>query len=136
LRPAPLLFFLAVFFVGGCAGDSTPDTPPLQTRQDAQWEPIRSWTGRGSEQLDSFPSDTGALRVEWEAKRTANATGQGSLRIVIHSAISGRPLMAPIVDRQGEGAGTVYVSEEPRVFFAVVTSQDIEWKITIAERVR
>jgi hypothetical protein len=126
-----------VLLVSGCAGDqASPQTSASHTRDDARWETIRTWTGRNSQQLDSFPSDTGALRVEWEAKRTANATGQGSLRIVIHSAISGRPLMAPIVDRQGEGKGTVYVSEEPRVFFTVVTSQDLEWKITVAGRVR
>jgi hypothetical protein len=58
------------------------------------------------------------------------------VRVVIHSAISGRPLMAPIVDIQGEGSGTVHVSEEPRVFFAVITSQDMDWRLSISERVR
>jgi hypothetical protein len=72
----------------------------------------------------------------WEAARVANATGSGSLKIVVHSAISGRPLAAAVVDHQGEGKGTAYLSEEPRVFFAEVSSQDVAWTITISERLR
>ena len=53
----------------------------------------------------------------------------------MHSAISGRPLTA-VIDHEGEGRGTAFVSEEPRVFFAALTSQDVEWKIAISERVR
>lgn len=108
---------------------STSEPEPIR------WETIKSWSGRGSQHLDSFPSE-GALRIEWEATRSPGATTAGSLEIVMHSAISGRPLAAPFVDHAGEGKGTAYVSEEARMFFAVVNSQDIEWKITIAERVR
>ena len=66
----------------------------------------------------------------------AGATAPGSLKIVVHSAISGRPLAAPILDHRGEGKGTAYVSEEPRVFFMEVASTDVDWKIGVAERVR
>ena len=92
--------------------------------------------GRGDQQLDSFQSDSGALRIEWEAKRVPGASAPGSLKIVVHSAISGRPLSAPILEHRGEGTGTAYVSEEPRVFFMEVTSADVDWKIGVAERVR
>jgi hypothetical protein len=51
-------------------------------------------------------------------------------------AISGRPLAAAVVDQRGEGKGTAYFSEEPRVFFMEVTSQAVEWTIAISERVR
>jgi len=72
----------------------------------------------------------------WKATRVAGATGPGSLKIVVHSAISGRPLAAAAVDHQGEGTGTAYVSEEPRVFFTVVSARDVEWTFTISERLR
>jgi hypothetical protein len=52
----------------------------------------------------------------------------------VHSAISGRPLAAAILDHRGEGKGTTYFSEEPRVFFLNVTSSDVEWKISVFER--
>ena len=113
-----------------------PPTPKDSSSQDQiQWEPIKSWSGRGSQFLDSFPSE-GTLRIEWEAKRSPNATTPGTLKIVMHSAISGRPLAAPVVDERGEGKGTAYFSEEPRVFFMDVTSTDVEWKISVSERVR
>jgi hypothetical protein len=121
--------------MSSCAG--APQLPPSESRpQDQiQWEPITSWSGRGTQQLDSFPSE-GALRIEWEARHVADAAGPGSLKIVVHSAISGRPLAAPVVDQRGEGKGTAYFSEEPRVFFMEVTSTDVEWKIAVSERVR
>lgn len=101
-----------------------------------QWEPIRQWSGHGDQQLDSFQSDSGALRIEWEAKRVAGASAAGSLKIVVHSAISGRPLAGPVLDQRGEGKGTAYFSEEPRVFFLNVSSEGVEWKIVVSERVR
>ena len=103
---------------------------------EIQWEPIKHWSGRGTQQLDSFQSDSGALRINWETSRFAGASGPGGLKIVVHSAISGRPLAAPILDQRGEGRGTVYFSEEPRVFFMEVTSTDIDWKISVSERTR
>lgn len=116
-------------------GGAPPASQDSRSEGVIQWEPINSWSGRGSQHLDSFPSE-GALRIEWEAKRIPDATGKGSLKIVVHSAISGRPLAAAILDHQGEGKGTVYFGEEPRVFFLDVTSTDVDWKIAVSERVR
>ena len=96
---------------------------------------LKSWSGRGSQQLESFQSE-GTLRIEWEAKRMRAAAAPGWLKIVVHSAISGRALAAPVVDQRGEGKGTAYFSEEPRVFFMEVTSEDVDWKIAVSERVR
>ena len=114
--------------------------PPIandsSSQGDIQWEPIKRWSGRGDQQLDSFQSDSGALRIEWEATRAAGSITPGSLKIVVHSAISGRPLAAAAVDQRGEGKGTAYVSEEPRVFFLNVSSADVEWNIAVSERVR
>jgi hypothetical protein len=111
---APLL--LGLTFGAACYG--TPPTPEdSRTQGVIQWEPIKRWSGRGDQQLDSFQSDSGALRIEWEAKRVPGAS-------------------APILEHRGKGKGTAYVSEEPRVFFMEVTSADVDWKIGVAERVR
>jgi hypothetical protein len=125
---------LFAVLAASCAGAPQPSQDSSSQGQ-IQWEPIQTWSGRGSQHLDSFPSE-GSLRIEWEARRTAGATTAGTLKIVMHSAISGRPLAGAVVDHEGEGRGTAYVSEESRVFFANVTSQDVEWKISISERVR
>ena len=130
---APFLLVLAL--AASC--NAPPPVPPDSTsHEEIQWEPIKRWSGRGTQQLDSFQSDSGALRIDWETSGFAGATGPGGLKVVVHSAISGRPLAAPILDQRGEGKGTVYFSEEPRVFFMEVTSTDIDWKISVSERVR
>ena len=76
------------------------------------------------------------MRVEWQAKQTPGDKTPGTLRIVFHSAISGRPLAPPTIDHQGDGTGMAYFSEEPRVFFIAVTSEGVDWKIGVSERVR
>jgi hypothetical protein len=126
--------FLGLTLVPACAA-THPTPEDSRSQSQIQWEQIRSWSGRGSQQLDSFPSE-GTLRIEWEAKRVAGASAPGWLKIIVHSAISGRPLAAPVVDQRGEGKGIAYFSEEPRVFFMEVTSEHLEWKIAVFERVR
>ena len=126
--------FLLVLALAASCGAPPPAPPDSKTPAEIQWEPIKHWSGRGTQQLDSFQSDIGALRIDWETSRFAGATGPGGLKIVVHSAISGRPLAAPILDQRGEGKGTVYFSEEPRVFFMEVTSTDVDWKISVSDR--
>jgi hypothetical protein len=41
------------------------------------------------------------------------------------------------VDHRGSSGGTVFLSEEPRVFIAVVNASDgFDWKVTISERLQ
>lgn len=135
-RRVGLAPFLLILALTASCGAPPPAPPDSKTRKEIQWEPIKHWSGRGTQQLDSFQSDIGALRIDWETSRFAGATGPGGLKIVVHSAISGRPLAAPILDQRGEGKGTVYFSEEPRVFFMEVTSTDVDWKVSVSDRVR
>ena len=85
--------------------------------------------------LDSFPSE-GALRIEWSATPVEDAESGGTFKLTMHSAISGRPLGAPVIDQKGRGKGIAFVSEEARVFFAVVESEGLDWTFTISERVQ
>jgi hypothetical protein len=70
--------------------------------------------------------------VRWETTNP-QPTG-GAFVLTIHSAISGRPL-EEIVSHTGAGKGTAYLSEEPRVFHAVVESHGVDWSFTIEEAV-
>jgi hypothetical protein len=81
-------------------------------------------------------SDTGALRIQWEARSADHSERTGTFRLTIHSSISGRPLSQPIVDQKGAGKGMTFFSEDPRVFFAVVESEDLDWSFTIQDRIR
>jgi len=95
------------------------------------WRAIGSWSGRGNTQTESFTSDTGSLRVRWQTSHEVRP-GDGTFRLTLHSAISGRPLVQA-VDHRGVGADTAFVSEDPRVFYVVVDSARVEWSFTIDE---
>lgn len=82
-------------------------------------------------QTESWPSDTGAMRIRWN---TTHAATGGKFQLTIHSAISGRP-METVVDQVGDGEGTAFFSDDPRVFFAVVDATQLEWTFTIEEPV-
>lgn len=133
LHTAPFLLLLLLSWAA--CGDSSPQRVADAQQDQELWNTLGSWSGNGDEQLESFTSDTGALRIEWEAKAKKGAATPGIFRVAIHSAISGRPLVAP-VEHRGPGHGKAFVSEEPRVFFAEVKSRDVEWTITVSERLR
>jgi len=127
---------------GACRRADTAFATPADP--EIAWRPLGSWSGHGNTQTESFTSDSGSLRVEWTTrKRSAGAKdtaasptkgGAGMFRLTIHSAISGRPLMEA-VDEQGVGNGTAFVHEDPRVFFAVVESADLDWSFALQEAV-
>lgn len=100
-------------------------------REVVVWRSIGSWSGRGNTQTESFTSDTGSLRVRWQTSHEVRP-GDGTFRLTLHSAISGRPLVEA-VNHRGIGADTSYVSEDPRVFHVVVDSARVEWSFTIDE---
>ena len=99
-----------------------------------EWKTVGHYSGHGNEQTPSFTSDTGGLRILWEAKQAGNDPPPEMFRVTIHSAISGRPL-AVAVDHKGPGKGTAFVGEDPRVFFGEVESNGLDWTITVQERI-
>ena len=124
-RLFPLLA-AGVLLAAGCGVESKP-----ATRDVVIWRNVGSWTGRGPLQTESFIGETGSLRVRWETRNEATP-GRGRFQVTVHSAISGRPL-AVAVDHRGVGRDTSYVSEDPRVFYLVVESADLEWSLTVEE---
>ena len=97
------------------------------------WRPVVSFSGRGNDQTESFDIDSGDWRIKWSATHE-DAPGQGTLRITVHSAVSGRPLSVA-VDHKGAGKDVAYVSEEPRLFHLVIESAHVDWTATVEEAV-
>jgi hypothetical protein len=129
-RRTLLWLLLTTAAIGASDGRRTAPAAAA-TRAVIVWRSIGSWSGHGNTQTESFTSDTGSLRVRWRAGHEARP-GDGTLRLTLHSAISGRPL-AQVVDHRGAGADTSYVGEEPRVFYVVVDSAGLEWSFSIDE---
>ena len=76
---------------------------------------------------------SGALRLTWSAREEA-APGAGTLRVDLHSAISGRPLEA-IVDHVGVGSDTVRFSAGQRVAYLRIESSGVDWRVVLEEGV-
>jgi hypothetical protein len=84
-------------------------------------------------QTESFPFESGALRVRWRTQNEAPAA-TGTFRLVLRSAISGREL-AVAADHRGTGQGESYVPETPRSAYMFVESENIDWSFTVEEGV-
>jgi hypothetical protein len=108
--------------------------PPQASKSEIAWRTVGTYSGHGSEQSASFTSDSGAMRILWEAKPSGAGSASDIFRLTIHSAISGRPLLVA-VDHKGPGRGMAFVGEDPRVFFAEVDSRDLDWSFTVQERI-
>jgi hypothetical protein len=119
-----------------CGARAEPAKPAAQA--GVGWRQLGTWSGRGNAQTASFTSDTGALRVRWQARPAPNEnaprSASPSLRIAAHSAISGR-LLQPVVEHAGAGEGIGYVQQDPHVFFMVVEASQLAWTVTVEEAV-
>jgi len=98
------------------------------------WKRVGSWSGRGDRQTESFTSDTGGFRVQWETKNET-PPGAGRLKVVFRSGDSGREIM-DAVDARGIGAGTENVAgDRPRWYFLTIESASVDWTVTVEEQV-
>ena len=100
------------------------------------WRKLGAWSGHGSLQTESFTSETGALRVRWEARLPGPAAppGPAVFRLNAHSAISGR-LLEQVVDYSGVGKGLGYVNQDPHVFYLMVESDHLDWTLSVEEAI-
>lgn len=94
---------------------------------------MASFSGRGEAQTESFDIDSTQWRIKWETKGAASP-GAGSFHVVVHSAVSGRPILDAI-QQHGNGQGIAYVSEDPRLYHLVIESSGLDWSIKVEEAV-
>jgi hypothetical protein len=114
---------------------SACEAPPPKAVQEevVAWKNLGEWSGRGNAQTESFVGLTGSLRMRWHTKNEA-PEGGGTFRLTLNSAISGRPLQET-VDEKGPGEGTAYAAEDPRAFYVLVESANLDWSFTVEEAI-
>jgi hypothetical protein len=123
-----LVIVVAVLVCATCSRVS-----PQAPQETTVWRPLGAWSGRAVLQTDPFLCNSGLLRVTWQA-RNASPSDPGSLRISLHSDVSGRRL-AVVLDHRGAGNDVAYINEDPRAFFLVIESTGLEWSVDVAEGV-
>jgi hypothetical protein len=114
--------------LGGCK-----TAPRAESRPQVGWRPIGSWSGRGDTQTDSFNIESTQWRIKWETKGAASP-GAGTFHLVVHSAVSGRPIQ-DAVQHHGNGRGVAYVTEDPRLYHLVIDSGGVDWIVQVEEAV-
>jgi hypothetical protein len=124
---ARLLLVVAILNTFACR------TPPKPAVPQVGWRPIGRWSGHGNDQTDSFNIESGQFRIKWVTSNERKP-GEGKLRIMVHSAVSGRPLVLA-GEHSGTGHGVDYVNEDPRLFHLVIESQGVDWSVSVEESV-
>jgi hypothetical protein len=122
-------------FICGLLFLLTCKSPAHSQPQRAQigWRPMASFSGHGDSQTESFDIDSTQWRIKWRTKG-APSPGAGSFHVVVHSAVSGRPIL-DAVQHHGDGQGVAYVTEDPRLYHLVIDSQGLDWSVAVEEAV-
>ncbi|HEY1240137.1 MAG TPA: hypothetical protein VGF16_06245 [Bryobacteraceae bacterium] len=113
----------------GCSKKSKPETKAPAIG----WRFIESWSGQGDMQTDSFDIPSGAFRIKWETTHESSP-GAGFFRVMVHSGVSSRPITLA-VDHRGVGKDVAYVRDDPRPYFLVITSKNVDWSVRVEEGV-
>lgn len=92
---------------------------------------VGSWQGRGTQTIGDVNSDTGRLRISWQATNESPA-GAGTFKLTLRSGVSGRTI-GIVTDHRGEGAGTAEYDEGPRTYDFLVESANVDWSFRVEE---
>jgi hypothetical protein len=122
-----LILACAALLSAGCGRKPKPEAKAPAVG----WRFIESWSGDGDTQTDSFDIQSGEFRIKWETTHET-APGAGTFRIMVHSGVSSRPITLA-VDHDGVGKDIAYVRDDPRPYYLVVTSKNVDWSIRVEE---
>ncbi len=119
-----------VLFVSSCCFCCT-SKPPTPEAVVAVTRQVGSWSGRGSTTVGDVNSDTGRLRITWQARNESPA-GSGHFKLILRSGVSGRTI-AVVADHKGVGTGTLETDEGPRTYDFLVDSANVDWSFRVEE---
>lgn len=122
---------LAILVALGLVASACGSPPKPAVKRSVTWDRVASWSGRGNAQTESFIGEAGGFRLRWQTRNEMPA-GAGAFKVTVHSAISGRPLVEA-VDHKGAGSDITYVAEDPRTFYLVIDSSDLDWSVEVEE---
>ena len=123
----------AVIVAALMCGACRPEPKAKDQQTLTGWRPAGAFSGRGNSQTESFNIESGQWRIKW-ATTNENPPGEGTFRVTVHSAVSGRP-MGVAVEHLGTGHGTAYVNEDPRLYHLVIESSNVDWSVAMEEAV-
>ena len=114
-----------------CRSDEPRHVAPRPAAAEVAWRQIGAWSGRLSQQTESFEVSTVAMRLRWQTT-SETSPGAGRLTVTLHSAVSGR-LLQTIVVAHGVSSATVNVADEPRWSYFAIEAANVEWQMTLEQ---
>lgn len=109
----------------------TPPPPEEAPVRVVAWKPLATWSGRGNLQTETFTSDNGSFRIQWETMNESPA-GRGTLKVAFRSGDSGRVII-DAVDQRGVGRGSDEVGDMVRWYYLTIDSANVDWTVTVEE---
>ena len=122
---------VAVVSASACQRDRPGDDAQRPAAAAVAWREIGTWTGRLSQQTESFEVSTTPMRLRWQTT-SETSPGAGRLTVTLHSAASGRPIQT-VVDAHGVASAAVDVADEPRWSYFVIEAANVEWQMILEQ---
>lgn len=107
-----------------CVYISTTKAPAL-----SEWRVVKSWTGSGIKQTESFRIASKEWRISWTTK---NEKVAGLLQIFVYTD-SGE-LVTLAANQQGAGSDVSYVRSTPGRYYLTINSANVDWTVTVEDQ--
>jgi len=93
------------------------------------WRVVKSWTGSGIKQTESFRIASREWRISWTTK---NEKVAGLLQIFVYTD-SGE-LVTLAANQQGAGSDVSYVRNTPGRYYLAINSANVDWTVTVEDQ--
>lgn len=120
------LMLVAAILVSTSCNELNPPKP--QPRRTV-WKTMETWSGRGNQLTGNFDMSIYTWRVHWKTSHDT-APGKSHFSVEVNSAVSGRDL-SQLVSHDGTGEGYAEVTDDPRLYYLAITSNDLDWTVTV-----
>jgi hypothetical protein len=100
-------------------------------RTDATWRVVKSWSGNGTKETESFTVRGKEWRVSW---RTQNEASRGAGIFQIYVKNGAGKLVSLAANKQKEGEDVSYVHSAPGEYYLTINSASFDWKVAVEER--
>jgi hypothetical protein len=125
--------FILATLLGMLCGAGCESRPAAPAKPfEPAWREVGRWSGRGNQQLETFPIERMTWRVRWQTTNEREP-GAGRFHVTANSGDSGRSV-AEIANVNGVGRDVTYVTDLPRRYYFVVTSSGVDWSLTAEEQ--
>lgn len=106
---------------------------PVVEAESAPWRTVKSWTGSGTKETESFDTSSSEWRINWITSSEAAKSDFAIFQIYVYDA-NGKQISVA-ANAQRPGSDTSYVHTKGR-FYLKINSANCNWKIVVEDQTR